>query len=150
MSHIGKFLQINVFSQWHSTRMNLQHFQPAITIRHADLDLAVKPARPTQRGIYRIRTIRRPDHHHLPPRLETIHQGQELRGNSLLYLSGDLFSLRRNRVNLVDEDDRRSILLRFLENVPEPLLALTIILAHNLWTADAEKVRIRLTRYRSS
>src|SRR6266566_8908939 len=130
--------------------MNLQHLQPAIAIRHANLDLTVKSARPTQSRIYRIRTIRRPDHHHLSPRLETIHQRQELRRNSFLYLSSDLFSLRRNRINLVDEDDRRRILLCFLENVPQPFLAFSIIFAHDLWSAYAEKVRVRLTRNRSS
>src|SRR6266699_3796406 len=122
--------------------MNLQHLQPAIAIRHANLDLTVKSARPTQSRIYRIRTIRRPDHHHLSPRLETIHQRQELRRNSFLYLSSDLFSLRCDRINFVDEDDRRGILLCFLENVPQPLLALTVILAHDLRPTNTEKVRV--------
>src|SRR6267143_505325 len=150
MRHICQLLQVHILRQRHPSGMDLQYFQPAIAIWHANLDLTVKPARPTQRRINSVRTVRRSDHHHLPARLETIHKRQQLRRNPFLYLPRDLLSLRRDRINFVDEYDRGSILLRFLEHVTQPLLALTIVLAHDLRSADAEKIRIRLTRDSSS
>src|SRR5207302_11360864 len=45
---------------------------------------------------------------------------------------------------------RMSILLRLLDHVPQPLLALTIILAHDLRPTNAHKVRIGLARNRPS
>jgi len=45
-----ELLQVDVFRQWHAARVNLEDLEAAVAIRHADLDLPVEPAGPTQRG----------------------------------------------------------------------------------------------------
>lgn len=50
-----------------------------------------------------------------------------------------LLSLRSNRVNLVDEDDGRAVLLGLLERLPEVRLGLSGHLGHDLRTVDEEE-----------
>ena len=57
--------------------------------------------------------------------LHPVHQGQELRHDAALHLAIGLLTLRRDRVNLVDEDDGGRVLLRLLEGLAEVALGLT-------------------------
>jgi hypothetical protein len=61
-----------------------------------------------------------------------------------------LVTLGSNRVDLVDEDDRRRVLLRLLERLPQVRLRLSRHLRHDLGTVDQEEERSRLVRNRTS
>lgn len=94
--------------------------------------------------------------------LETVHEGEELRNDSSLDLSVGLFegkartrsatsfekqeekqtylvSLGSNRIDLIDEDDGRTVLLGLLERLPQVALTLSGHLGHDLWSVDEEE-----------
>src|SRR5690606_30093843 len=61
---------------------------------------------------------------------------------SFRFASG-LLSLRGNRIDLIDEDDGRSVLLRILEHLPKSLLRFSVIPAHDFGAIDVEKLGFR-------
>ncbi len=54
----------------------------------------------------------------------------------------------RDGVDLVDEDDRRSVLLRIGEHVAQPLFRLAVELAHDLGAGDVVELRLGFVRDR--
>lgn len=60
-----------------------------------------------------------------------------------------LFTLGRDRVNLINEDDRRRVLLGLLKCLPQIALTLTRHLAHDFRTVNQEEERARLVRDRT-
>ena len=73
-----------------------------------------------------------------------VHEGQELRHDAPFDLAFRLLAFRRDAVDLVDEDDGRGVLLRFLEYLPQTLFGFAVVLAHDLGTGDVEELRLRL------
>ena len=63
----------------------------------------------------RVGTVSRDHHDNIRARLEAIHKGEQLRDDATLDLAIRLLMLRRNGVDLVDENDGRRVLLRLLE-----------------------------------
>src|SRR2546428_11475009 len=124
--------------------MDLEDLQPATRVRAADLAPSTDRARPAQRRIERVRPVRGADDDDLAARLQAVHQGEQLCDDPPLDLARDLVSLRRNRVQFVDEDDARGFLLGLFENVPQVLFALPVELGHDLRPGDRMEVRIRL------
>ncbi len=117
---------------------------PPALVGHADDDLAVEPAGPAQRLIDRLGPVGRGDHHQIGARLHPVHQRQELRDQPLLRSARThLTALGRDRVDLVDEDDRGRGLARFLENLAQPRLGFAIGGPHDLGAVDQEELRIR-------
>ncbi len=107
--------------------MYLQDLDSALPVRNSDLDLPVEPARPAQSGINGLFPVGGSDHNHLASLFQAIHHGQELGHHSSLHLPCNLTPLRGNGVDLVYEYDGWSGLLRLLEDLPQPLLALSIV-----------------------
>jgi AAA+ superfamily predicted ATPase len=68
-----------------------------------------------------------------------IHKGEHLRDDTLLNLTTRLVALRCYRVDLINEDDRRGILLSFLERPAEVSFGFTCHLRHDLRTIDKEE-----------
>jgi len=62
----------------HAAGVDLQNLLAARLVGDADLDLAVEPAGPAQRGIDRVDAIGRRDDDNLASRLEAVHHGQQL------------------------------------------------------------------------
>src|SRR6059036_3535745 len=120
----------------HAARVNLEDLLAAAPVRDADLDLAVEATGPAQRGVDRLVPVRRADHDDLAATREAVHQGEELRDNPPFDLAGHLFPLRSNRVEFIDEQDARSVLLGLLELLAEALLALSVVLRHDLRALD--------------
>src|SRR5437899_3551887 len=123
---VRDLLQIDVGPHRHGARVNLQDLQPRLRVRHADLDLAIEPARAAQRRIEHLGNVRRADDDDLPARDEAVHQAQELRDDALLDLADDFGPLRRDGVDLVDEENGRRAARRFLEHLAELRLALPV------------------------
>ena len=123
--------------------MDAEDLATTAFVGHADDDLAVEPARTTQRFIDRLGTIGRRDHDEVRARFNTVHQRQQLRDETLLRLARHLATLGCDRIDLVDEDDRRRCLRRLLEDLAEARLGLAIGRAHDLGAVDQEELRIR-------
>src|SRR5205823_3830937 len=119
---------------------------PSHPVGHSDLDLAVETTWPAQRGIDRLVPIRRADHDDLATAGEAVHQREELGDDPTLDLAGDLLTFRRDRVEFVDEQDARGVLLRLLEFLTKAFLALPVVLRHDLRALNRIEVRARLVR----
>src|SRR5436309_630692 len=130
----------------HAAGVNLQDLLPSHPVRHSDLDLAVETTGPAQRGIDRLVPIRRADHDDLATAGEAVHQREELGDDPTLDLAGDLLTFRRDRVEFVDEQDARGVLLRLLEFLTKAFLALPVVLRHDLRALNRIEVRARLVR----
>src|SRR3546814_10675158 len=85
-----------------------------------------------ERLVQRLRPVGRRDDDQVLPRLQPVEQGQQLGDEPLLRLALNLAALGRDGVDLVDEDDGRRGLRRFLEQLAQLLLALAIGRAHDL------------------
>ena len=74
-----KVIEVDPVGQRHPARVNPQNLAPSGLIRHPDDDLAVEPARPTQRFVDRFGPIGRSDYDEILARLDPVHQRQQLR-----------------------------------------------------------------------
>src|SRR3990170_3661941 len=128
----------------HPAGVDLEDLLQAFPIRHADLDLPVEAARPPEGGVDRLVPVRRADHDDLAPAREAVHEGQELGDDAPLDLPCDLLPLRGDRVEFVDEQDARGVLLGLLKLLAEALLALPVVLRHDLGALDRGEVGPRL------
>ena len=120
--------------------MDAEDLAAARLVGHADDDLAVEAAGAAERLVDRFGPVGRGDDDGVLPRLDAVEQGQQLGDEALLGLAGDLAALGRDRIDLVDEDDRRRALRRLLENLAQPPLALAIGRAHDLGPGDVEEL----------
>ena len=94
-------------------------FAPA-DIRQRHHDLAVEAARPQERGIEHVRTVRGRNDDHAHRRLEAVHLDEQLvQGLLALVVAATeaRAALPADRVDLVDEHDAGRVLLRLLEHV---------------------------------
>ena len=136
----GDLAQIDVLGERHRARVNLQDLQPRLRVRHADLDLAIEAARPPQRRIEDLGDVGRADDDHLPARDEAVHQAEQLRDDALLDFADHLRALRRDGVDLVDEEDRGRAPRRFLEHFAQPRFALAVELPHDLGAVQVDEM----------
>ena len=124
--------------------MDLENLHPSLHVRHSQFDLPVEPSRPAKSHIQSLGAVGGPDNNHILSLFQAVHKGEKLRHHPSLHLSRDLAPLGGDGVKLVEEDDGRSILFRLLEQVAEGLLALAVILGHDLRAIDADEVGIAL------
>src|SRR4249919_311109 len=106
--------------------MDAEDLTPSGLIGNTDHDLAVEAAGSPQRLVDRLGPIRRSDHHRILSRLHAVEQSQQLRHQPLFRLARDLAPLGRNRIDLIDEDDRWRVRSSLLEYLAQSSLALAI------------------------
>ena len=147
VSYVSKPAEIYLFVKRHVPCMYLQNFQSSCAVWHRNLYFPVKPAAASQRRLDSIHTVRRSDDDYLSPLFQAVHQREQLRDHAPFHLACHLFALRCDRVYLVNENNRRRILFRILENLPQVLLALAIPLGHDFRAADGYEVRPALVRH---
>ncbi len=121
--------------------MDLQNLHPVRLGGHPDLDLAVEPPGSSERRIDRIRPVRCPDHDHLPAVRDPVHHRQKLRDHTPLDLAVDILPLGCDRIQFIDEDDRRSVVFRIFKDLAKFLLRLAIILRDDLRACDRDEMR---------
>ena len=101
-------------------------------VRRAELQLAVEPARPPQRGIERVRPVRGADDDDVAPVGEAVHEREQRRHHGVLRQLAAPAAARRARgreaVQLVEEDDGRRLGLGLVEETAEGLLRLAHVL----------------------
>ena len=91
-------------------------------------------------GSTKLRHVGGPDHHHLAPLHQAVHQRQELRHHPLLHVADHLGALGREGVDLVQEDDAGGVPLRLFEDLAQLGLALTVELVDDLRPVDVDEV----------
>ena len=134
-------LQVNVVGEFHVLRMDTEDLKTASWVGDTNVDLAVETTEPTESRVDRVRAVSRSHHDDIRARLETVHKGEQLRDDAALDLAIRLLTLRRNGVDLVDENDGRGVLLCLLERLPQVAFRLSRHLTHNLRAVDKEEKR---------
>ena len=114
-------IDIDLLAQRLATRMNLKNLRATLAIRTINRDLTIKTTRPQQRRIENVRTIGRRDHDDVVLRLEPIHLDQQLVERLLTLIVSAAHpraTVTTDGVDLVHEDDARTVLLGLLEQIP--------------------------------
>src|SRR5690606_11721545 len=104
----------------HLAHVDLQDLLAAAHVGQRHDHLAVEAAWTQQRRIEHVRTVRRGDHDHAFVALEAVHLDEQLvqRLLALVVTAAEArATMPADRVDLVDEDDARRVLLRLLEHV---------------------------------
>jgi hypothetical protein len=101
--------------------VDLEDAPPSLLVGRVDDHLAIEPPRPQQRLVEDVGPVRRGDHDHALPGVEAVHLGEDLVQRLLLLVVAAerhrAAAAPADRIDLVDEDDRRGRLLRPLEQV---------------------------------
>ncbi|XP_037470136.1 uncharacterized protein LOC119343017 [Triticum dicoccoides] len=139
MCILGNQLKVDVLIQLHVLGVDAEHFETPDLVRHADVDLAIKPSESPQGRVDAVGTVRRAHDDDVRAGLHAIHQCQQLGDDAPLDLAVSLLPVRSNGVDLVDEDDRGRVLLSLLEGLPQVALALSGHLRHYLLPVDKEE-----------
>jgi hypothetical protein len=103
--------------------MNLQNLLPTLDVRHINHDLAIESPRSEQRRIENIRAVGGGDQYHPFSGLETIHFNQKLVQCLLPFVMTTPqtgAAVAANGIDLIQEDDARSIFQTLREHIPHP------------------------------
>ena len=117
-----------------------------------DDDLAVEAAGTQQRRVEDVGTVRRGHHHDALGRLEAVHLGEHLVERLLALVVATTepgAALATDGVDLVDEDDRRRLLARGLEEIAHPGRADTHEHLHEVGAGDRDERHAGLARDRA-
>src|SRR3989344_2975610 len=116
--------------------MYLENFQSSFSIWNWEFNLSVKPACTPQSWIKTVWPVRCCDDNDFSSRLQAVHLSQQLRYDSLLYLSCDILTLGSYRIYLVYKDYRWGVLFCFVKNPSYVCFALSIEFVHYLRSGD--------------
>ncbi len=115
----GNVFELDFGVKTHVLGVDEQDLEAAFFIRHAELDFAVKATKTAQRGVELVGAICGADDDDLAASLDAVHEREEHRDDAPLELAVGLVARRRDRVDFVDEDDGRAVLLRLLRTKTE-------------------------------
>ena len=123
--------------------MDVEDVAAALRVRHPDHDLAVEAARPPERLVDGVGAVGGADHDHVAAAFEPVEEREELGDDAALGLAR-LVAGGRDRVDLVDEDDRGRVLGGLLEHLAQAALALAVVAAHDFGPVDDGEVGVGL------
>ena len=133
---LGEHVELQVARKTHPPAEHLKDAHARRRVGDTERDLAVEASRTAQRRVERIGPVRRAedDDCRLRPGQSTaivaavratadagevIHRGEELRDDTPLHLALRRLALRRDRVDLIDEDERRRVLARLSKELAD-------------------------------
>ena len=143
--HLGQFVQVDIFPKRHVVGMHFEDFEARLSVWDGNEDLSVKTAGPAERTLDGIGQIGRTKDNNLAALIEAVHESKQLGDEALLTPLG-LFTVGRNRVQLIEIDNARGIRGGGLEDFAEIGLTLTIVRAHQLGAIDDLEMGIGLLR----
>src|SRR5205807_950472 len=139
--------EIDIRSERLVARMDGQDRLPAGQVRGPDEHLPVEASRAEQRGVEVLQPVRRAHDHDLVARAEAVELDEQLvEGLVLLACEALAGSCGTDSVELVDEDDRRSVASRLIEQLPHPRRAETDEHLDERGGALRVELRTRLSR----
>mmetsp|Transcript_20519 Transcript_20519/g.36817 ORF Transcript_20519/g.36817 Transcript_20519/m.36817 type:complete len:441 (+) Transcript_20519:3071-4393(+) len=107
MGFFADGLQIHVLIKLHVLGVDPQHLQASGLIRDANIDLPVEATEASECRINAVGPVGGRHHDDMGSTLESIHEREQLRNNSPLYFALGLLALRRDRIYLINKNDRR-------------------------------------------
>ncbi len=145
VSDVGQVGQTHVGGQRHAAAVDLEDLAPAVAVGDRDGDLAVEPARAAAgAGSRTLGRLVAAMHDHVLPLGQPVHQGQQLGHDPLLDVADDLLALRRDGVDLVEEDDAGGLARGLVEDLAEVGFALAVELVDDLRSVHGEEPRVGL------
>lgn len=132
-------LEINVVTELHVLGVDLHNLKTAGRVGNTNVDLAIETAEAAKSGIDGVGSVGRSHDNDVRAGLHAVHEGEQLGNDSALDLTVGLVTLGGDRVDLVDEDDRRRVLLGLLESLAQVRFRLTSHLGHDLRAVDQEE-----------
>src|SRR4051794_38344877 len=96
--------------------MDLENLEAASWIRDTDIDLAIEATKAAKGRIDGVRSIGGCHNHDVGSGFHTVHEGEKLRHDTTLDFAVCLLTLGSDGVDLINEDDRRRVLLRFFKS----------------------------------
>jgi len=145
-------VQIDLPPQRFSLCVNPQDLLPPIPIWPVDHDLPVEPPRAQERRIEDVRPVRGRDQDDVVLHLEPVHLHQQLVQRLLALVIAAAHArpaMATDRIDLVDEDDARTRLLRLLEQVADSRRTYTHEHLHEVRAGNREERHSRLTGRRA-
>ena len=129
--------------------MYLECLQTPLQIRLVDNDPAVKTSRTEQRLVQYLRTVGCSENQNSLGRVKTVHLRKELVQCllSLIVAAVTGVTALTDRIDLIDKDDTRCLLLRFLKQIPHTGSSDTDEHLHKIRTCQREKRYLRLARH---
>ena len=120
----GDPVEVDVRRERHVARVHLEDQAPSLPVGRQHRDATVEAARPQQRLVEHVDAVRRADHDHARGRVEAVHLGEDLVQRLLALVAAAAVAAgaaarTADGVELVDEDDRRRLLLRLPEQVAD-------------------------------
>jgi hypothetical protein len=132
----------------HLARVDLENLGASLLVGQRELDLAVKTAGPEQGGIQDVDTVRGGDDLDPVVRGEAVELVEKLQHGPLYFTVAALLAvetLGTNGIQLVDEDDRRGLLLGESEAVADKFGAVAYEHLHKLRAGELEEGRVGLS-----
>ena len=145
-------IQIDIRGQWFSLGMDLQDRLAALEIRIANRDLTVKPAGAQQRRVEDIRAVRRRNNDDALICAEAVHLNQQLVQRLLALIMPAAHAgaaMTADRVDLIDEDDRRRILFGLFKQIANTRRAHADIHLYEIRAGNREKRHVCLACHRT-
>ena len=142
-------LRVDALIQRLVARMDFEYLFSSCDVRDADDDLPVETARSEERRIQYIRTVCRRQNDDAGILRESIHLYEELVQRLFSFIMAAAqacASLTSDRVDLIDKNDTRRVLLSLIEQVSDSGCADTDEHLHKVRTADGEERHARLAR----
>ena len=144
--------RIDVFGKRHLTHVDFQNALAANDIRIRHSDLTVEPAGTQQSRVKHVRTVGRGDDDDTFVGLKAVHLDEQLvqRLLTLVITAAKAgAAMAADRVNLIDEDDARSVLLGLFEHVAHAACADADEHLDKVRTGDREERHIGFARDRT-
>merc|ERR1711953_762964 len=141
---ISNLFKIDVISELHLFRVNLQDLHSSDGVWNADVDFPVESAESSESRVNRVGSVCCAHDNDVCALLQSVHESEQLRDNSPLDLAVCFVSLGGDGIDLVDEDDRRCVLLGFFECLSQVRLGLAGHFGHNFRPVDEEEKRASL------
>mmetsp|Transcript_17930 Transcript_17930/g.32454 ORF Transcript_17930/g.32454 Transcript_17930/m.32454 type:complete len:503 (-) Transcript_17930:149-1657(-) len=142
-------LGIDILIELHVTGVDAEYLQTAVFVGDSNVDLAIESSEASEGGIHGVGTVGRADDHDRRTLLEPVHEGEHLRNNTPFHFPIGLVTFGSDGINLINEDDGGSILLRLLERLAKVGLTLSRHFGHDFGSIDEEEECPRLVRDRT-
>mmetsp|Transcript_6297 Transcript_6297/g.18868 ORF Transcript_6297/g.18868 Transcript_6297/m.18868 type:complete len:332 (+) Transcript_6297:939-1934(+) len=142
-----QLLKIDVVLDVHLAAVDAQDLCARVFVRVRELHLAVQPPRAHQRRVKDVRAVSRRDDLDVHRAREAVELVEQLKHGALhlaVAVGVRVKTFRANRVDLVDENDRRGLLLGQRESVAHQLGAIADEHLHQLRAGELEEGCVRL------
>ena len=144
----GEHFEVDAGGERLAATVHLEDLLAAVEVGSVDADLAVETTGTQQRRVEDVGAVRRRDHDDVRLDVEAVHLDEELvqRLLALVVSTAEACAtVTADRVDLVDEDDRRGVLLGLLEQVAHTARADTDEHLDEVRTGDRVEGNARLT-----